>query len=219
VFCWNCGLPQVLISEELRDQFAEQERAAEVSGASGAPAASPAPAPETVVWRGAILAAGVAGGIAAGLTLISLALPPVVLFSWLWAVGAPVVALGLYSARFRATRISPGFGARLGLLCGLAISLAMISVNTVHLLFSRYVFHGSAQLDAQFATFFTQVNAGMVARSGAEAAAPFLKLLVIPEFRVGILLSSMGASLAGYLLFSAAGGAFAGLLRARHSTR
>ncbi len=207
------------ISEDLRDQFAEQERAAIAGEVPGSKPTVGTTSPETVVWRGAILAAILAGVIAAGLTLLSFVVPAVILFSWLWAVGAPVIALGVYSTRFRTTRIGPGFGARLGLLCGLAISLAIASLNTVRLLLMRYAFHGAARIDAQFAAFYTQVSAGTVARSGAEAAAPFLKLLAIPEFRAGILLSSMGASIVAYLLFSAAGGAFAGLLRARNPAK
>jgi hypothetical protein len=210
LFCWNCGLPQVVLSEELRDQAAEGERAAADSAE-----ASKTPSPEAVVWRGAIMAALLAGGVAAGLTLISLAVPAVVLFTWLWAVGAPVVALGIYSSRFRSTRISPGFGARLGLLCGLAIALANATINTIGLLISRYVLHRAAEFDGQLAAFYAQVSASTVARSGKDAAEPFVKLLTIPEFRAGILLSSIGVFIGGYLLFSAAGGAFAGMLRAR----
>lgn len=213
-FCWHCGLAQVVISEELREIAAEQSRPVDPNEPqSTAPPAGPPP--EAVVWRGAILAAALTGAIAAALTLLSLAFPGAVLFAWLWAVGAPVIALGLYSSRFRRTRIGAGFGARLGLLCGLAIFIGIASVNTAGLLISRYIFHGAAQFDAQLAAFFSQVSATTVARSDPQAAAPFVKLLTYPEFRAGVLLSSVAFFVAGYLVFSAAGGAFAGLLRAR----
>ena len=219
MFCWNCGLPQVVLSEELREGAAEQQRLAAAGETEAAADPLAPPPPGAIVWRGAIVCAMLAGGVAAALTLLSLAVPPVIFFSWLWAVGAPVIALGVYSARFGPARIAPGFGARLGLLCGLFITLGIAAVNTVALVLSRFAFHGTRQFDGQLAAFYAQVSAATVARSGAEAAAPFVKLLSVPEFRAGILLCSMGIFIALYLVFSAAGGAFAGLLRARNGAK
>lgn len=210
VYCWNCGAPQVRLSEELLEQAERQLTGTEAAAA----AANPAPRPAAPVWRGAIRCAALAGAVAAGLTLLSFALPAVALLSWFWAVGAPIVVLGVYASRFRLTRITPGFGARLGVLSGLAIMLSSMTLNTAALLLARFVFHSSARLDSGVATVFSQLRTNMQAQSGA-AAAPFLKLLSIPEFRAGLLLSSAALFLAMYLIYSALAGIFAGYLRSR----
>jgi hypothetical protein len=220
VFCWNCGAAQVLVSEELATQAEQQRRALE----SGVPGEAPHnqdggnARAEEVVWPAAIRCAALMGAIAAGLTLLSLALPPVVVLAWFWAVGAPVVALGIYSSRFSKTRILPGFGARLGLLCGLAIFFCMTMVNTAGLLMMRYVFHSAAQMDGQLAMFFAQVRSA-VQTQGGPAEPQVLAWLAKPDDRMGLLLTMSGVVLAIYLGLSAAGGAFAAMLRARSQQR
>ena len=165
-------------------------------------------------WRGAILCAGLAGAVALLLELISLVVPPVDILTTFWAIAAPVVALGLYSARFRETPIRPAFGARLGLLCGAAVVLGMSCVDLVHELLTRFVWHAAGAIDAQTAGIFAQIRQNTLQQSG-PAAAPFLAVLDIPEFRAGFFLSVIGFMIALYLGFSATGGAFAGFLRAR----
>lgn len=217
VFCWNCGAPQVLLSEELATEAEKQRRASE---AGTLPGESPVavPASDAVVWPGAIRCAALAGAIAAGLTLLSFALPPLVLLAWFWAVGAPVVMLGIYTARFRQTRIHAGFGAQLGLLCGLAIFFSMAVVNTASLLLMRFAFHSAAQIDGQLVSFFAQMRTAIHAQGGpAEASA--LALLAQPESRLGFILATTGAVLTMYLGLSAAGGAFAAMLRSRNEAR
>jgi hypothetical protein len=213
-FCWNCGAPQVVVSDELLVQ-AEKQRAALESGLAGELEENAAAA---VVWPSAIRYAALAGAAAAALTLISFALPPVLLLVWFWAIGAPVVAIGVYSAKFRQTRLRPGFGARLGLLCGLAIFFAMSVVNTGGLLLARFVFHAATQIDGQLAAMFAQLRATIQAQGGPGQAAA-LAWLNIPEDRVGLLLSMFGIILFVYLGLSAAGGAFAVMLRGRGEQR
>jgi hypothetical protein len=214
VFCWNCGVPQVRLSEELLEQ-AEHHLAADTN----ARAAEDLPLrPTAPVWRGAIQCAGLAGAVAAGLTLLSFALPSVVLLSWLWAIGAPIVVLGVYASRFRLTQITPSFGARLGVLCGLAIMLASITLNTIALLLARFVLHASTKIDTNLAAIFTQLRNNAEAQSGA-AALPLLNLLSVPEFRIGLLLSSAALFLMLYLIYSALAGVFAGYLRSRSPVR
>jgi hypothetical protein len=215
VFCWNCGAPQVRLSEELLEQ-AELQLAAR--DASQNNAGEPAPRVTTPVWRGAIQCAALAGAIAGVLTLVSFAYPPVVLLSWLWAIGAPIVVLGVYSSRFRLTRITPGFGARLGLLSALAILLASLALNTAALLLARFAFHASGKIDTSMNTVFAQLRTNTQAQSGA-AAAPLLNLLSVPEFRIGLLLTSAAIFLVLYLVYSALAGVFAGYLRSRAPAR
>jgi Zn ribbon nucleic-acid-binding protein len=215
VFCWNCGAPQVQLSEELRDQI-DQQISAQQSAAN--PSAEPVPQPiapsNAIIWRGAIQTAGLAGAVTAALTLISFALPPVSVLSFMWFISAPIVVLGVYSSRFHQTRITTGFGARLGLLTGLAILIATSTLNTIALVLERFVFHSTAAIDAQVANVFTQMHLSITAQSGPAAKAA-LDMLAIPEFRAGLLLTSITIGLAFYLAFSATAGAFAGYLRSR----
>lgn len=214
VFCWNCGAAQVVVSEELATQDEKQRRALE-SGSLLEDLQGRPPAAEEVVWAGAVRYAALTGAIAAGLTLLSFALPPLVLLAWFWAVGAPVIALGMYSARFRQTRIQPGFGARLGLLCGLAVFFCMTTVNTAGLVLARFVFHRAGEIDSQLALFFTQMRSTIQAQ-GSPAQASALAWLARPESRLGLLLAMSALLLVIYLGLSAAGGAFAALLRSRN---
>jgi hypothetical protein len=215
VFCWNCGAPQVQLSEELREQIDQQISA---QHAAANPPTEPIPQPVTpstaIVWRGAIQYAGLAGAVAAALSLLTFALPAVFLLFFFWFISAPIIVLGVYSSRFRLTRITTGFGARLGLLTGLAILIATTTLNTIGLVLERFIFHSTADIDVQLATLFTQMHATITATPGPAAKAA-LDMLAIPEFRAGILLTSIGIGLAFYLAFSATAGAFAGYLRSR----
>jgi hypothetical protein len=213
-YCGHCGAPQVRLSEELLGQ---SERAAAGEGLEheGVPAfAAPTADPTAVNWRGAMLCALFCGGIAVVLEILSVLVPLASLLATFWAIGAPVVALGIYSAKFARTRIYPGFGARLGLLCGLAVITGITTVQSVELLLRRFVLHNSVAFDTLVNTSFAQMHAAALQQSGA-AAAPMLKAFDLPEFRTGLLLSGIAAVCVLYVMFSVAGGAFAGLLRAR----
>jgi hypothetical protein len=173
---------------------------------------------EHIVWPTAVRYAALAGLLAAALTLVALALPPVILLAWFWAVGAPVVVLGVYNAKLRPPRLGPGFGARLGLLCGLAIALCMAVVNVGDLVISRFVLH-DRQFDSQLAAMFAQMRVALQQSGNAAAQTPVLTWLTIPEDRVGLLLLMSGIALLLYLLLSTLGGAFAALLRSRSEAR
>jgi len=208
VFCWNCGAPQVLLSEDLKTQ-------AELIGQPGAldPTTPPPPTdPTAIVWSGAINLALLAGAVAALLDLASLLLPGLDIFALLWAFGAPIIVLGVYSSRFRTSRIQPVFGARLGLLCGLAIVLASSVVAAGRMLFERLVYHAAGPMPDFVAQLRTQANT----QYGHDA--PFLQYLGIPEFQVGLLFASMAFTIGIYLVLSMAGGAFTGFLRSRART-
>jgi hypothetical protein len=215
VYCWNCGAPQVQLSEELRDQIDQQISAQQ---AAANPLAEPIPAlappSNAIVWRGAIQCAGLAGALAAAFALLSFALPPITLLSFFWFVAAPIVVLGVYSSRFRKTRITTGFGARLGLLAGLAMVLVTSTFDTIGLVLERFVFHSTAEIDTQVNNLFSQMHANFATQPGPVAKAA-IDILAIPEFRAGILLSSIFICLGFYLAYSATAGAFAGYLRSR----
>jgi hypothetical protein len=215
VFCFNCGAPQVTVSEELLSE-AQKQRAALDSGlAAGILTAS---TQDAVVWPAAVRYAALAGAVAAALTVVSFALPPVILLAWFWAIGAPVVILGVYSSKFHPKRLQAGFGARLGLLCGLAIFFAMSAMNACGLVVARYVFHASAQIDTQLGAMFTQLRT-TIQQQGGPAQSPVLAWLSIPEDRIGLILIMSAFVLMLYLGLSAIGGAFAAVLRSRSDAR
>jgi hypothetical protein len=204
----------VQLSEELRDQIDQQISAQQ---AAAHPLAEPLPQPapsNAVIWRGAIQIAGLAGAVAAGLALLSFALPPVTLLSLFWFVSAPIIALGFYSSRFRKTRITTGFGARLGMLTGLALLIVTSTLNTIALVLERFVFHSTAELDTEIGKMFAQVHANF-ATQPQQSVKIMSDMLAIPEFRAGILLASIFVGLTLYLAYSATAGAFAGYLRSR----
>jgi len=225
VYCGHCGAPQVRLSEEMLEQAAQQATAAAAASLDpDVPAGSRPPVdrvtePTAVVWPGAIKCAGLAGAGTAALTLLSFLLPPVSLLSLLWSFAAPVVVVGIYTARFPRTRISTGFGARLGLLSGLAIALASLTINSVALVLERFAFHGSATMDSQIEQIFAQMRTSVTARSSAADAHSILNWLNIPEFRAGLVLASFGMMLVVYLAYTTLAGAFAGALRSRRSSQ
>ena len=213
-FCHNCGAPQITVSEELLTEAQKQRAAIDTDLAGGLLAAHP----DAVEWHAAVRYAALSGAVAAALTLISFALPPVILLAWFWAIGAPVVVLGVYNAKIRPATLRPGFGASLGLLSGLAIFFAMSAINACGLVLARFVFHGAAQIDGQVASVFAQFRS-TIQQQNNPAQASVLAWLNIPEDRIGLLLLMMAFALAIYLGLSALGGAFAALLRSRAQPR
>lgn len=213
VFCWNCGAPQVHLSEELREQV-DRQIAEEQPGAATTDMPAPPADPDSIVWKGALQCAGFAGAVAAALVLCSLVLPPLGVLTFFWIATAPVFALTLYRRRFRLSPVTAGFGARLGVLAGASVLLVCMTINTIALLFLRLVFHSSAQFDQQLAVGFAQMQASFAMQSG-PAPAQMRSLLAVPEFRAGILLCALAFFMAGYLLFAALTGALAGYLRSR----
>jgi hypothetical protein len=206
----------VIVSEELLTQ-AQKQRAAFDSGLTAD--IFGLSQPDAVVWPAAIRYAALAGLLAAALTLIAFALPPVILLAWFWAIGAPVVVLGIYSSKIHPTRLRAAFGARLGLLCGLAIAFCMSAINAAGLVLARFVFHASAQIDTQLAAMFTQLRTTIQQQGSGPAQAPVLAWLNIPEDRLGLLLLMSAFVLLLYLGLSALGGAFAAVLRSRTTPR
>ncbi|MGA7158159.1 MAG: hypothetical protein WBY53_15000 [Acidobacteriaceae bacterium] len=203
------------LSEELRDQLDQQITAQQAAAdPSAQPSTIPAAPRNAIVWRGAIQTAGLAGAIAGGLALLTFALPPVSLLSFLWFVSAPIVVLGIYSSRFRQTRVTTGFGARLGFLTGLAMLCFTVTLNTIGLVLQRFVFHSTTELDSQLKDFYTQMHTNFAAKS-PEAAKVVASTLAVPEFRAGLLLSAICIALIFYLIYAATAGAFGGYLRSR----
>jgi len=214
LYCSHCGAPQVLLSEELREQAAESAGAGQASNTAAGNFAEAslgtldAADPTAIDWTEAVRAAGLGGLIAFGLGLLSMAAPPADWLTFLWALIAPIVVLGIYSSRRKHTRIRVGFGARLGLVTGLAITAAMFTVSAVQLVFTRFILHRGASIDAWMTNFFTALQ-----QRQTESGQPMPFNIAISEFRVGLLLASICFGICIYLGYSVISGAFGGLLR------
>ena len=218
IYCSHCGAPQVLLSEELREQAAENAVAQGNNATAGnfaeAGLTSLDTADPTIVdWTEAVRVAGLGGLIALALGLLSMPIPPVTILAFLWALIAPIVVLGIYCSRRKQTRILPGFGARLGLLTGMAIAAALFTVDAVQLIFDRFIFHHGAEIDTALMGVFTKLHEAQAAN---QQPMPFND--AIPEFRVGLLLFSLGFGAILYLGYAVISGAFGGLLRSRNRT-
>jgi len=210
IFCTHCGAPQVLLSEELQAQVEAQAKAAE-EGAVGPIMREPA----SLVWAGALRCVGLSAAVAAVLTGLSALIPTVFALTLLWAVISPVVVIGLFQSRFPLVPITTGFGARLGLLTGLAVSVVLTVAYAIELLALRFGTHGRgmAEFDSMLtSTFAQQQTAADAAQLGTQF---FARAQNVPEFRVGLLLLSMGVAIAMLLAITTAGGAFAGFVRSR----
>lgn len=206
-FCWNCGAPQVTLSEELLEQ-AEQQ----IQDAAGeqTPSAPPIADPSAVNWKAVIvIAMMVAGAISA----ISIVLPPFELLAWL----APSVVLAIYASRHRQTRITGGLGARIGLICGILTSLGMTVASTVQMLLQRYGLHRMVEFDTGMNSMMSQAKVRAIEQSGQASAGFFDLILTVPEFRAGFVLAGLAMVTAMLLVLSTAGGAFAGFVRSRQT--
>jgi hypothetical protein len=215
LYCSHCGAPQLMLSEDLREQAETANAAPGATVGAGNFAEAGLTSldtgdPTAVDWTEAVRVAGLGGLIALGLGLISMAVPPVVLLDLFWALIAPIVVLGIYCSRRKHTRIRPGFGARLGLVTGLTIAWAISTVTALQFIIGRFVLHRGTEIDTALAGMFNKVQETQAAN---QQPMPFN--LAIPEFRVGLLLSSISFAICLYLAYAMISGAFGGLLRSR----
>jgi len=221
VFCWNCGAPQVYLSEELQEQFAQQQLAPQAGDAAATPV-EPITDPTAVLWSRAIQLAGLAGAAVLALSLVAAVVPPAALLVPLWAVGAPIVVMGIYCARTPRTRITSAFGSQLGLLTGISIALAYMVVSTLVLLCMRFVLHQGAQLDAQNAESLDTARKWLQTSGYSGGLEQFKSLqaaMAVPEYHAGYAVLGSAMVSAVYTLYATLAGAFAGLLRSRAKAR
>jgi len=212
IFCTHCGAPQVQLSEELLAQVEAQAKAAE-EGAVGPIMREPA----SMVWAGAIRCVGLAAAVTAVLAGLSAVIPLVVLLALLWAIISPVVVIGLFQSRFPIVPITTRFGARLGLLTGLAVGVVFAVSNTIQLLVLRFGTHGHGmtELDAMWNTALAQQQAAAAATQFDALAQFCARAQTVPEFHAGFILASFAFATAILLTITTAGGAFAGFVRSR----
>lgn len=211
IFCTHCGAPQVVLSEELLTQVEAQAKAAE-EGAIGPIMREPA----SLMWAGAFRCIGLAGIVAAVLAVLSALIPPVAFLTVLWGIISPVVVIGLFQSRFPLVPITTGFGARLGLLTGLAIGTVFTISNAIQLLILRFgTYSRGAEMDALWNGILAQEQTTFATAQLDAFVRFFARAQTIPEFRAGFMLACIAFGTAILVMIATAGGAFAGFVRSR----
>jgi len=200
-FCPHCGAPQIYLSEAT-------ETDSPVADSTGV---LPPPHPQEVEWKTAILCAILVALVGALLSVLSTKLPAFSFVSWLWTVSASVVALGLYQRRKPQARIDAMVGARIGIVVGLTLIVAIAVTMATAGLVARFGLHSMGAFDAELRA---QIDKAAAAN---PQPAEVMRYIYSPEFRAGMMLAGF-AMLAGFIMIlSTLGGAVGGLLRTRRS--
>ena len=221
LYCPHCGAPQVILSEELREQFEQQQLAAQNPEAAANPDSPSLEAdsdPAAIAWAPALQLIALGGGIFALLLLVAVAFPPLGLLALLWTLGAPIVLMGIYASRNPLSRITTRFGARFGMLTGLMIGFVWLVATMVNLLVLRFVFHHGGSIDQQLTSAMDQLKSPEFAKyfnSDPSVIQQAISTYAIPEFRAGLVLVESIVLVLLYAFYSTLAGAFAGLLRSR----
>jgi hypothetical protein len=200
-YCAHCGAPQIVLGQDLRERAQEQD-AGEAGGAAVAIAAGEDPS--AVRWKPMVQ---LSGAVSMGFALFTMMLPPLSLL-------VPAITLALYAGRFRTTRITPGLGARVGLLCGLLLTAVMGVLGAGFAAILRFRTNEMGTFDAALAQ---QIRARMAQQPSPDAAA--MALFSVPEVRAGVALccfSMMAVMVVAGLTLS---GALAGMARSRATPR
>lgn len=199
-FCPHCGAPQLYLPE----QDSSEPNTAELSTG-----VLPSPRPRHIEWKTAILCVGAVALVAAILSVVSARFPALIAINWLWILCGAAIALGLYQRRRPQAWMDAGVGARigvvagLGLVCSVAVSMAVVG------LVARFALHSMAGFDADLRM---QIEKAIAAN---PQPAEVLRYLKSPEFRAGIMLGGF-AMMAGFIMLtSTIGGALSGMTRTR----
>lgn len=236
-----CGAPQIFLSEELQQEAADGIRSYSERTAAQAEEAEPEAGSVPLSrlrqargqganrWPVAVEYALLSSGVALALGTGALLFAPLLLLDWIWIVSAPILTVSFFNTRSQGplksnageqTRrklplLTAGFAARLGLLTGLLILVSSAVVFTLGMVVARFALH-SHEIDKELGAAFAQVRTTTQAQYG-EAAAPILRMLGIPDFRVGFLLWMVAVSSALYLLLAGITAGFTGFLLGRRS--
>ena len=206
-FCPHCGAPQLFLTGH------EEASALLEEDGTGAP---PPPKPQTVEWKTAIRCALLVAAVGVILSLVATKVPALSALSSLWLVSGSIIALGLYQRRRPLSWMDAAVGARIGMVVGLTLVMALAAMLATAGLIARYGLHNTAALDAEMAQMTPVLHAQMEHAAATNPVPPEMwKMIDAPEFRVGIMLMALG--MAGCFLFtlSVVGGALGGLLRTR----
>jgi hypothetical protein len=202
LFCPRCGAPQILLPEYLR-----AEVAATPAGDAATTGTVPPPRPQLVEWTVAIrcvLPVAIATGV---LSVLAFVAPGASLLNMLCVLGGSGIVLGLYRAR-------------VGLLTGLMMVLAMgIGLSAAGAV-ARVALHRTATLDAEMNQYLEAQRAQVAASAraqaqDAEAQQHVVNLLTSPEGEAACVLGTLAFCGGFIVLLTSALGGFAGLLQTR----
>jgi hypothetical protein len=203
-FCPHCGSPQIYLLD-----YEQQSGAAEADTTG----ALPPPRLQQVEWKTAIRCALLVAGVAAVLGLVAQRVQVLLLFSWLWTIGASMITLALYQRRRPLAWMDAGVGARIGMVAGLALVACLGMAVAIGGLVARYGLHSMAGVDAQMTEMF---HAEFEKAAAMSPQPPEVRrFFYSPEFRAGIMLAGFGAMAGILLVLSTVGGAVGGFMRMR----
>ena len=202
-FCPHCGAPQLRLSFE--DQSVPEP------APTGTTGAVPPPRPRQVDWKAAIRCAMLVAGVAAALSLGSARLEALSSVTMLWVFSASLIALSLYQRQRPTAWMDIRVGARIGVVVGLCLALALGAATAGWGVISRYLLHSMGSFDAQMA----EMTKRWAEQMPPDRAREFTAMMQSPEIRGGAAAAGFGLTSVMLLVLSTVGGAFAGLLRMR----
>jgi hypothetical protein len=185
----------------------EQAEAGETG--DGSTGISPPPRPQQVDWKAAIRCAMVVSVVAALLSVVSTRLPALSFLNWLWIVSGSVIALRLYQRRRPQAWMDAGVGARIGIVVGLTLVLAIGVAMAAAGLVARFKLHAMGTFDAEL---HAQIDK---AAAMNPQPADMMRYIYSPEFKAGMMLAGFGMMAGFVMVLSTLGGAVSGMLRTR----
>jgi hypothetical protein len=224
LFCPRCGAPQILLPEHLRPD----PPAILAVGSTGA---APPPRPVSVSpidWQAAIKAGALVACIGAVLATFGIKSNGAALLCILWTISGAVIALGIYSRGRAEARMDARIGLRIGIATGLTMSAAMGLGLAGAGLVMRFGTHSMAAIDEENSAARKAMLAKEIELSqqidDKDLQAQYVAKMTSPEMNspemfAGLTLSMRAFEMLLILLFSACGGAFAGMMRAVPSAR
>lgn len=173
----------------------------------------PPPRPNQIDWRMAIELAAIVAAVAAVLSLLAARLPNISPLSTVWVVSASLTTLAMYQRRRPLATMNAGIGARIGMLVGVALVLALGATLSAGMAVARYKLHSMSGFDADTA----QAMKVQIDQLAATRPVPPESLAMINsvEFRTAMMLTGFGIAFVGVFLVSIFGGVVGGLLRTR----
>jgi hypothetical protein len=200
-FCPHCGAPQLRLSIENQSGPESAEGGAATTGAV------PPPRPRQVDWKAAIRCVALVSAVAAVLSLAAVRVQVLSSIMLLWVFSGSLITLSLYQ-RLRPTAwMDVRIGARIGVLVGVGLALALGSATAAWGMVSRYVLHSMTSFDADMAVQMKHLL--------QQVPPDKVGFYLSPEFRGGMMIAVFAMMGGALLLLSTLGGAFAGLLRMR----
>ena len=221
LFCPHCGAPQLLLAEHMR---MEDPAGQATTGTLPPPRVGRTDRRE-VDWRRALQGAGAVALAGAVLVLVGLKINAVAFLALCWLLSGSAISVGLYARQRPRVWVDGRAGLRVGVVTGLLMVGAVGLAGTGTGLVMRFVTHGLGAFDAQNVE---QTKLGQAwgvrwlqeRNEDKEVQETYLRfvnspLMTSPEVRAGTELAQFGFQAFLLVMFSAGGGALAGVVQGR----